>query len=253
MNLRIHIDGGARGNPGPAAAAIVIADDDTGAILREQAFHLGKTTNNVAEYQGLLRALNAALELKAKSVRIHSDSELMVRQITGQYRVKSPDLIPLYEQAQAHLLKLDNWQIRHVYREDNRRADELVNQALDRNGDVTPAPAPGSAPVPGSTASEKSSASSPVAAPSVTPASARAALPPFDLEVVSDPTPADACPGHCSAGHHYPFAATLPQGVCTNLAAAALRQDIAAMKRKGLRHIEITCPLCSAKARITGK
>jgi len=137
MNLTIHIDGGARGNPGPAAAGVVLVTaDDRPAILHEAGYFLGHTTNNVAEYSGLLRALELTVPLRPHHVNIFSDSELMVRQLTGQYRVKSPDLKPLYAKATAMLVKLDGWKINHVYREENKRADELANMAMDAKRDV---------------------------------------------------------------------------------------------------------------------
>lgn len=131
MPLIIHIDGGARGNPGPAGAGVVIADEN-GATLHESAHFLGTQTNNAAEYLALIHALRRAADMPAQQVRIHSDSELLVKQITGEYRVKSPSLERLYEQAQLLLLRFANWSIRHVRREQNKRADELANIAMDR-------------------------------------------------------------------------------------------------------------------------
>lgn len=135
MNLVIHVDGGARGNPGPAGAGVVIARED-GAPLFEAAYYLGKQTNNAAEYHALVRAVQRAAEAQPESVVIHSDSELLVRQITGAYQVKSPKLAQLFDQAQLGLLKLGRWTIRHVRREQNRRADELANLAMDRRENI---------------------------------------------------------------------------------------------------------------------
>jgi len=135
MNLIIYIDGGSRGNPGPAAAGVVITTPDD-VVVHEAGYFLGRMTNNVAEYTGLLRGLVLAVEQKAQQVRIYSDSQLMVRQITGEYRVKSDDLKPLFEQAQELLLQLPAWEIQHIPREQNKRADELVNLALDRKRDM---------------------------------------------------------------------------------------------------------------------
>jgi len=133
--LIVHIDGGARGNPGPAAAGVVIAQPG-GHRLLEAGYFLGEMTNNMAEYQGLLRALEALSAWPDADVTIHSDSELLVRQITGQYRVRNAGLLPLYEQAQQRLLRLDQWRIRRVPREHNARADELANIAMDQRADV---------------------------------------------------------------------------------------------------------------------
>jgi ribonuclease HI len=124
------VDGGSRGNPGPAAAAAVATDSD-GNELAERSRYLGETTNNVAEYQGVLLALELAGELGADEVEVVNDSELVARQIGGQYRVKQEHLKPLYRQVMDTLRGFDRWQVRSVRREHNVRADELVNEALD--------------------------------------------------------------------------------------------------------------------------
>ncbi len=133
--LRLFVDGGSRGNPGPAAAGVVIADAD-GTTLVERGFFVGHATNNVAEYHALIRGLELAARFSPQRLEIFADSELVVRQITGQYRVKSPDLQPLFERAQLALLKFDSWQIRHIPRAQNLRADRLANLAMNRKGDV---------------------------------------------------------------------------------------------------------------------
>jgi ribonuclease HI len=124
------VDGGSRGNPGPAAAAAVATDSD-GNELAERSRYLGETTNNVAEYQGVLLALELAGELGADEVEVVNDSELVARQIGGQYRVKQEHLKPLHRQVMDTLRGFDRWQVRSVRREHNVRADELVNEALD--------------------------------------------------------------------------------------------------------------------------
>jgi len=126
----VYIDGGARGNPGPAAAGVVICDDDR-AVLHEAGIFLGRATNNVAEYQALLAGLKAAARLGAADVTIVSDSELLVRQMNGQYRVKSEHLRPLHEEAQAMARGFRRCAFRHVRREDNTHADRLVNEAIN--------------------------------------------------------------------------------------------------------------------------
>ncbi len=133
--MRVCIDGGSRGNPGPAAAGVVIAAAD-GTVLHEAGLYLGQATNNVAEYRGLLAGLQAAAALGAKEVQIISDSELLVRQMTGQYRVKNPRLAPLAEQARRLTRRFAVCSFHHVRREENLQADRLVNQALDRRGNV---------------------------------------------------------------------------------------------------------------------
>lgn len=125
----IHIDGASRGNPGPAAFAYVIQKANESPV--EHAEKIGKTTNNVAEYTALVAALEKAAELGLKSLHIHSDSELLVKQMNGEYRVKSEDLQDLFREA-THLRKqFDRVTLTHVRREQNQRADELCNLALD--------------------------------------------------------------------------------------------------------------------------
>ncbi len=133
--ITAHIDGGSRGNPGPAAAGFTLTDEKGKQLLARGVF-LGRATNNVAEYTGLLRALDAAAKVHARELTVFSDSELLVKQINGQYRVKSKLIKPLFEQAVSLLAQFRNWQIRHVRREMNARADKLVNQALDAGHDV---------------------------------------------------------------------------------------------------------------------
>lgn len=128
--LTLWTDGGARGNPGPAGIGVVIRAH-TGEVVAEIAEYLGNATNNQAEYTALVRGVARALELGATEVLIHSDSELMVRQIEGQYQVKNAGIRPLYDQAKALLGKFRRFTIRHVRREFNAEADALVNQAID--------------------------------------------------------------------------------------------------------------------------
>ena len=126
-----YTDGGSRGNPGPSGYGVVILEED-GKVLGELSEFLGMRTNNVAEYSGLLAALEFALAKGHPRLRVVSDSELMVKQIRGQYRVQSPDLRPLYEETKRRIAKLEAFQIEHVLRGKNKKADELANQAMDR-------------------------------------------------------------------------------------------------------------------------
>jgi len=134
-----HIDGGSRGNPGPAAAAFILSDSN-GTRLQAKAVVLGKTTNNVAEYTGLVKALEAAGKADAQELSVFSDSELLVRQINGHYKVKSEQIAPLYHQALELLSRFKSWKVQHVTREKNQEADKLVNQALDLGHDVESKP-----------------------------------------------------------------------------------------------------------------
>jgi ribonuclease HI len=136
--FEINIDGAARGNPGPAAFAFVITHD--GEPVLEEAGRLGITTNNVAEYKALIRALERAATLGGDRLVVRSDSELLVKQMNGEYKVKNAALKELYDQAQALRAKFTALTLQHVRREQNRRADQLCNDALD--GKVSDAPPP---------------------------------------------------------------------------------------------------------------
>jgi ribonuclease HI len=130
MELTIHVDGGSRGNPGPAGFG-VRATDGEGNVVAEHYGFIGVATNNVAEYRGLLHALRLAARLGAENVRICSDSELVVKQMKGEYRVKHADMIPLHREASQLLRGLPEASLRHVRREDNKDADALANRAMD--------------------------------------------------------------------------------------------------------------------------
>ena len=131
MKVVVHVDGGARGNPGPAAVAAVASSPD-GDELGERNEFIGAATNNVAEYRALLLGIQLARELGASEVEIVNDSELVARQIGGEYKVKHAGLRPLYLEAMRELRDFESWAVRPVRREHNARADELVNEALDR-------------------------------------------------------------------------------------------------------------------------
>ena len=125
-----NIDGGSRGNPGPASYGVVIRDP-RGEIVARLKKYIGRTTNNVAEYYGLIAALDYAQSNNIRALRVVSDSELLVKQMRGQYKVKSADLKPLYERAKKMSQAIPSFRIDHVYREQNREADLLANEALD--------------------------------------------------------------------------------------------------------------------------
>jgi len=139
-----NIDGGSRGNPGPAAYGVVIRDEK-GEVVARLKKYIGQNTNNVAEYFGLIAALDYAQTHGVRALRVHSDSELLVKQMRGQYKVKSGDLRPLHERAKKMSASFESFRIDHVYREQNREADALANQALDetsRGGSNVPAQNP---------------------------------------------------------------------------------------------------------------
>ncbi|HEV2769042.1 MAG TPA: reverse transcriptase-like protein [Solirubrobacteraceae bacterium] len=130
MRVVVHVDGGARGNPGPAAAASVVSTPE-GEVLDESAETLGQVTNNVAEYRGLLLGLQRARELGATEVEVVNDSELVAKQVNGAYKVKHADMKPLHAAALDVLRGFERWTVRSVPRARNAHADALVNRALD--------------------------------------------------------------------------------------------------------------------------
>jgi ribonuclease HI len=130
MAIVAYIDGGARGNPGPAGYGVRI-EDEQGMLVEEFSGYLGSATNNVAEYNGLVAALKYAQQHGHRNVRIKSDSELLVKQMRGEYRVKNPGLQALYQQARTIAMGLDRIVYEHVRREQNKDADRLANLAMD--------------------------------------------------------------------------------------------------------------------------
>lgn len=130
--VTIYTDGASRGNPGPASIGIYVTDAEGNALM-ELGERLGHQTNNFAEYSAVIRGLQLALEYGAKRVHLRSDSELMVKQMTGVYKVKSPAIQPLHSQAMALIRRFDNVRFEHVRREFNSTADRIANEALDRS------------------------------------------------------------------------------------------------------------------------
>jgi len=126
-----HCDGGSRGNPGPSGYGAVV-EDPRGRVVAQLSEFLGIQTNNYAEYSGLLAVLAWAIENGTRHLRVISDSELMVKQMQGKYAVKSPVLLPLYQEARKRARRIENFEIRHTLRGGNKAADELANQAMDR-------------------------------------------------------------------------------------------------------------------------
>ncbi|MEK7161353.1 MAG: ribonuclease HI family protein [Patescibacteria group bacterium] len=130
MRLIINTDGGARGNPGPAGAGVVIYDEQNRIIGRHKKY-VGEQTNNYAEYQALILALIEAAKLGAESLKVNMDSELIVRQMQGRYKIKEPTLKVLAQEVFKLMQKFKNVEFNHVFRESNKEADKLVNQAID--------------------------------------------------------------------------------------------------------------------------
>ena len=128
---RLYCDGASRGNPGPSGAGAIIYDP-RGQVQTQVSLYLGETTNNVAEYQALILGLKEAARLEVRRLQVFADSQLLVRQLNGQYRVKAPHLLPFWRAAREALQKFESYTISHVPRAENRQADELANQAIDQ-------------------------------------------------------------------------------------------------------------------------
>ncbi len=136
MRVIANIDGGSRGNPGPAAAGVVIRTQDDGTVLHMAGVYVGRATNNVAEYNGLLEALKRAAALGADEIEVLSDSELLVKQMNGEYRVRNAALKPLFEEANRLWNKFAKVTVRYIPREQNQEADKLANKAMNLKRDV---------------------------------------------------------------------------------------------------------------------
>ena len=134
--LIAYTDGGARGNPGPAGFGVYVTDQDNNRVI-ELSEYLGQQTNNYAEYSALIAAVDWAVRNRHRAVQVVSDSELMVKQLRGVYKVRNENLQPLYEKAQRLIAQLDWFEVKHVLREQNRQADRLANEAMDKGSGRT--------------------------------------------------------------------------------------------------------------------
>ncbi len=131
MKVQIFCDGASRGNPGPAGIGVVLKDGHK--TLLEISDYLGKTTNNIAEYAACLRGLTEALILGAKEVEVHADSELLVKQLNGEYKVKNEGIQPIFSQIQSLIKKFKHFSVTHTLRDGNKHADELANRGIDEH------------------------------------------------------------------------------------------------------------------------
>jgi ribonuclease HI len=134
--LYVYTDGAAKGNPGPAGIGVLLADE-AGETVEECAEYIGKATNNVAEYKALMRGLELVAKYQPEELHIRSDSELMVRQILGIYKVKNPGLQPLFKQVKLQLGQFPKWEIKHVPRNENSLADGLANQGIKKHNMIS--------------------------------------------------------------------------------------------------------------------
>ncbi len=181
--ITLQFDGGSRGNPGPAGIGVVLKAEDGTPLVTLGRF-IGRATNNVAEYKALITALQQAKQLGATKIVVRGDSELIIKQMRGEYRVKHPDLRPLYDEAQHLLSQFDKSRIEHNYRQDNALADKLANLAMDRKAEVTDVDDPG--PAAGTT---RTTAPSPRPAASAGTASGSRAAPRLSAAASTTPRP----------------------------------------------------------------
>lgn len=227
MRWTAHIDGGSRGNPGPAAAGVVLRDE-AGKMVLAAGFYVGRTTNNQAEYQGLLHALKLLETAGVKQIEVVSDSELMVRQVNGQYKVRSPDLRPLYEEAMAGLGGFQ-WRMRHTLREGNTDADGLANDAMDARGNVIKIDSRGLLKSKATPAAAV--AGTVVETPAPAPMPTVVAVPGRTHSVIGrivvPPAPRQ-CPAGLKRGQTFEFGHATPEGCCLQLCAAVIPAVLAA-------------------------
>jgi ribonuclease HI len=219
MKWTAYIDGGARGNPGPAGAGVYLLDEN-GKVRFSGGFFLGRQTNNQAEYTGLVKALDLLSRSGTQHIEIISDSELMVRQITGIYRVKSARIKPLFEEARRLLEQFDEWEIRHVRRENNTQADQLANEAMDAGEDVSEI----------DTLGAESSADKAPSDFSKEQFDGRR-VPRIEVRVVHSADPA-VCPAAPARGEAFIFGATTPAEFCVDGCAAVI-ETVRIMQQQG--------------------
>lgn len=213
MPWKAFIDGGSRGNPGPAGVGVVL-QDERGKVVFAGGFFLGRLTNNQAEYRGLLAALDLLGRAGAKEISVTSDSELLVRQINGQYKVKSPDLRPLFEEAQSRLARFDDWEVKHILREGNVQADALANRAMDQKRDVVAVDELGLMP--------KTAVRAPVTKAIGHDLTGRA----IDVNVVRG-AESKVCPARMKRGQTFVFTAITPVGLCVDACAVVIEAVLA--------------------------
>jgi len=218
----LFTDGGSRGNPGPAGAGVVLKDAG-GAVVHQAGHSLGRATSNVAEYRAAILGVTEAVRRGAGRLTFCSDSELLVRQLNGEYRVKSPALKPLHAEVRALLGRIGQVEVRHVRRDQNAHADAMANEALDAGGDVgDAAPAPGSA----------------------------GPWPPSTFTATCTAAGGEACPAVVSMGGEWRFEGATPPGLCVHAAAGILTAVHAA--GRGTKTLTARCamPGCEGRFRI---
>jgi len=207
MAWKAYIDGGSRGNPGPAASGVLIYNPND-KIIFAGGFFLGQKTNNQAEYSALIKALELLALNRANAINIYSDSELLVHQINGTYRVKNPQLKLLYQKSQQLLEGFENWKIRHIPREKNAQADKLANQAMNAGRDVI-------------LTDEGKLTGQPTSAPPSSSADRISGTNVVEVFVVQG-SGQKICPANCKRGQLFVFKEITPPGFCIEGCAAVL-------------------------------
>ncbi|HVP13730.1 MAG TPA: ribonuclease HI family protein [Phycisphaerae bacterium] len=245
MKLVVHFDGGSRGNPGPAGAGVVVQDAQ-GRPVFEAGFFLGRMTNNAAEYSGLLKGLDAAVQARAREVTVFADSELVVRQLNGDYRVKNPRLRDLFDAALVKLRTFERWTIKHIPREQNHRADELANAAMDAGEDVVVVDAIPAAAKPDA-ARRGAAGKTPAGqggAPRTTAKGTLSSHPSAGVRVVIarcvKAADGEVCPAPCETAAEFVFDRTVPAGLCLCMAANVLRAVDSVLKSG--KRVKVLCP-----------
>jgi len=226
MEADIYIDGGARGNPGPAGSGYLVISP-TGEVLKSGSHFISKATNNVAEYVALIKGLEAAGELGVSELNIFTDSELLTRQLIGEYRVKNPALRVLFEQAQRILIQFSRWQIKHIPREQNRQADALVNTAIDKGLAGK------------STSGSETHTPGPQAIRETNGHGDRGSVKVI-VEVTTEPK-AGMCPAGLRKGQCFVFSDLTPAGMCIN-AMQGLLPGVCAIRHGGQVKRVVRCP-----------
>lgn len=224
MKLIIYVDGGSRGNPGPAGAGVFIQDEN-GIPIVKTGHWLGRMTNNMAEYSSLLFALDAARRLPPNNISIFTDSQLMARQIRGEYRVKNAKLKPLYADAVQKLGCFDHWEITDIRRELNTEADALANMAMDAGEDVVIFDMTAVSEDPHPTGNN---------VPDTTAGHSHSDRPPIVVRCVNVPEK-ETCEAMCRKGAEFVFHQTVPSGICLNAAIPILTAVLRIQSEK-------TCP-----------
>jgi len=242
--IALYVNGGSRGNPGPAAGAYIV-NDPSGKTVQSEGFFLGQTTTIIAEYTALFLGLQAVEELGIREFSIFSDSESMVKQIIGEYRVQGKELLEIFEKVQYKLLGFDRWQIKHIRREFNAAAEQLRNEAIDRESDAAVKTADNEI-----LPERSNAATSQISEPTgETPAPIK-----ILVEVLTE-SDEHACPSPMRKGQCFVFTGCVPAGLCTHAAITLLPTVIALQRdpasKSGTFMVKCCNPGCGAGFKVS--